>query len=84
MSPRAWLAFAAVCVLWGMPYLLTRGALASATSAPTNSAVLASRSAHDARAAPATSRQLTLITEPQDGIAAVLSAITGPGTRSRW
>ena len=77
MSARAWLAFAAVAVLWGMPYLLIPSALEGATSAQTSSAVLANPSAHDAGASPATSRQLALITEPQDGIAPVLSAITG-------
>jgi phosphatidylserine/phosphatidylglycerophosphate/cardiolipin synthase-like enzyme len=60
-----------------MPYLLNRVALEGATSAQTSSAVVANQPAHDASAAPATSRQLTLITEPQDGIAPVLSAITG-------
>ena len=77
MFPRSLRAFAAVAVLLGMPYLLIPGALEGATPAQTSSAVVANPSARDAGAAPATSRQLTLITEPQDGIAPVLSAITG-------
>jgi cardiolipin synthase A/B len=46
-----------------------------AQTAPTGSVAVAQPSAHDSGAASSTSGRLTLITEPQDGIAPVLSAV---------
>jgi len=48
-----------------------------AQTAQSGSAALAQPSAQDSSAASSTSGQLTLITEPQDGIAPVLSAVKG-------
>ena len=55
----------------------------SAQTAQTGSAAVAHASAIDASAASTTSGQLTLITEPQDGIAPVLSARRGRPARGR-
>jgi cardiolipin synthase len=68
---------AAAGLFAGCAAIATTPAVMSAQTGRAGSVAVAQPSAHDSSAALSTSGQLTLITEPQDGIAPVLSAVKG-------